>query len=195
MLKPSCKSVQWGYSLIELLVGVAILGILATVAVPKFKTWLNNTQIRNAAESIVNGLQLARAAAVNHNSSAIFVICPALDSSWDILIASPTAINQPCAADNAGLPGWQRIQNRASSEGAKNVKIAMTPTVSRIAAYNSFGATPTVNPYDGTAFFTQIDVDSTILTSSESADLRIILNAGSSRMCSPNAPPSSTSAC
>ncbi len=195
MLKPSSKSVQFGYSLIELLVGVAILGILATVAVPEFKIWIHNTQIRNAAESIVNGLQLARAAAVNHNSSAIFVICPALDSSWDILIASPGANSQPCAADNAGLPGWQRIQNRSNSDGAKNVNITMTAPGTSIAAYNSFGVLLPTNPYDGTAFFTQIDVDSTILTPQESGDLRIILNAGSSRMCSPNAPPSSTSAC
>ena len=48
-------------TLIEMLIGLVILGVLMALGVPSFFAWLQSTQVRNAAESIQNGLQLARA--------------------------------------------------------------------------------------------------------------------------------------
>lgn len=65
---------QRGVSLIELLIGLAIIGILVVLALPSYKIWILNAKIRNAAEGTLNGLQLARAEAVRRNTSVGFVI-------------------------------------------------------------------------------------------------------------------------
>ena len=58
---------QSGFSIIELMVAIVILVITLSIAVPSFSQFILNTQIRSAAESIRNGLQLARAEAIKRN--------------------------------------------------------------------------------------------------------------------------------
>ncbi|MGH8693968.1 MAG: pilus assembly FimT family protein, partial [Burkholderiales bacterium] len=41
---------QSGVTLIELLIGLALIGILLVMAVPAYQFWIQNVQIRNAAE-------------------------------------------------------------------------------------------------------------------------------------------------
>ena len=62
-----------GFSLIELIVGMAILGILMGLGIPAFSDWMRNARVRTTAESALNGLQLARAEAVRrgHHVTAI----------------------------------------------------------------------------------------------------------------------------
>ena len=61
-----------GFSLIELMITLAVLGMLLAIGLPNMGTWLQNTQIRNAAESINSGLQFARAEAVKRNTTVRF---------------------------------------------------------------------------------------------------------------------------
>ena len=61
-----------GFSLIELLIGVAVLGILLALGASSFRVWISNMRIRTAAESIQNGLQLARGEAVRRNAQIRF---------------------------------------------------------------------------------------------------------------------------
>lgn len=63
-----------GVTLIELIVGIAIISIITSIAVPSFQSMLLNSQIRNAAESVANGLQKARGEAVSRNTNVTFVL-------------------------------------------------------------------------------------------------------------------------
>jgi len=56
-----------GFSLIELMVTVAVVAILATVAVPAFSTWIQNTKTRSTAEALQNGMRLAKTEAVRRS--------------------------------------------------------------------------------------------------------------------------------
>lgn len=183
---------QLGFSLIELMVGIVILGILASVAIPSFQSWMRNAQIRNAAESISNGLQYARAEAVSRNNRTQFVMCGATDSSWDVLAASGTAVAQSCNTADAVAPtGWERVQMRSANEGSRNVTVTVLPAGATTITFNNFGGIAT--NADGTARLSQFDLAAT----GSNRNLRVTIGVGgNTRMCDPIlAPNSSPSAC
>ena len=73
---------QVGFTLIELMIVLAVLAIVVSIAVPNLRVMIANTQIRSVAESVRNGLQLARAEAVKRNESVRFTLNA--DKSWQL---------------------------------------------------------------------------------------------------------------
>ena len=161
-------SLQKGVTLIELMIGLVILGILLMVGLPSYSAWIQNTQIRTAAESILNGMQLARAEAVRRNTNVQLVFGAA--SSWTVSV--PGA-------------GGAQIQSRTSGEGSKNVTVAMTPAGATTITFNALGRV--VANADASASITQVavDVPVAILSSAESRDLDRVTAGGNVHMCDP----------
>ena len=52
-----------GFTLIELMIGLAIAGLLLVLAMPSYSVWIADGQIRNAAESIASGMRYAQSQA------------------------------------------------------------------------------------------------------------------------------------
>lgn len=63
-----------GFTLIELMVTVAIIGLLLVAGVPGFAQWIANARVRSVAEDIANGLRLAQSEAVRRNRPTVFVM-------------------------------------------------------------------------------------------------------------------------
>jgi type IV fimbrial biogenesis protein FimT len=63
---------QGGFTLIELMVTIALLAILMRLAVPSFTGWLNNAQMRSVADALQNGLRKARSEAALRNRQVVF---------------------------------------------------------------------------------------------------------------------------
>ncbi len=158
---------QRGVTLIELLIAVIITAILLSVALPSFKAWVQNSQIRTATESIQNGLQLARAEAVRRNEPVNFILGNKTD--WTVsTVADP------------GNP----IQSRLSSEGSTNVDITVTPSGATTVTFNALGRV-TNSATAPTQFV--LDVPTSILPANESRELRINIESGGQiRSCDPN---------
>jgi type IV fimbrial biogenesis protein FimT len=187
------KSKQRGVSLIELMVGITIVGILFMLAAPSYRTWIQNQQIRAGAESILNGIQLARSSALNNNASARFVLCDVNDtpptSSWEVLAASATAAaptaSLACAGANPGsnaAAGDIRVQERSGQEGSKFAQVAVLPIGATAVTFNSLGRVVNSNA-DGSVPITQIDVS----TPTGDRPLRIkVLSGGNTKMCDPS---------
>jgi type IV fimbrial biogenesis protein FimT len=127
---------QHGVSMIELLIGLVIIGILAAIGAPALSSWIQNGQLRLAAEAIQNGLQLARAEAVHRNSSVRFQLTTTTDntcalsttnSNWVISQDDPTdpaVAATLCATAPSDTVAPRIIQKRPSSEGSRNAVVA-----------------------------------------------------------------------
>ena len=98
-----------GVTLIELMIGLAIVALLLTLGLPSISTWMQNSQLRNAAESVQSGLQLARAEAVRRNTLVGFNMAGP-DSSWSVGQMNPAT----------------QVQARSAAEGTLNPQIATT---------------------------------------------------------------------
>lgn len=167
-----------GFTLIELVVSVAIAGVLLAAAAPSFSTWIANSRVRTTAESIQNGLMLAKAEAVRRNAKVQFVVTS----------SAPTVANINAITAATGGTGWlvrvyrangtytaaDFIQGRSSAEGGTNVTVA--------AGQSNF-------IFSGTARLSPIPAASVnINVSGTGADrpLRVTVAQGSAiRMCDP----------
>ncbi len=161
-------SAQHGVTLAEMLIGIAIVGILMAVGLPSYRGWIQNTQIRTAAESVLNGMQLARHEAVRRNLNVQLVL--GAQSTWTISVPSTA----------------EQIQTRDFRAGSKNVTVTPTPGAATTITFSPLGRVAA--NADATAAITQLNfgVPAAILSAAESRDLRIRVGAGGDvRMCDP----------
>lgn len=63
-----------GFTLVELMITLVVLGILLALAAPSFNTWINNTRVRTVSETLQNGIRLAQAEAVRRNRTVVFFL-------------------------------------------------------------------------------------------------------------------------
>lgn len=126
-------------SLVELVVGLVIIGALLALAMPSYTAWIQNTKIRTTAEAILNGLQLARTEAVRRNTRISFYLTDTLTATcvasangtnWVVSFDDPTGLcansllNEALdAGDSAVSPAPRMIQVRPSSEGSTGVTV------------------------------------------------------------------------
>lgn len=179
---------QRGVTLIELLVGLVIVGFLFAMGAPAFSGWIQNQQIRAAAESILNGIQVARGEAVKNNGRARFVLCGLPGSSWEVLAASAPApapaASLACGAGSNAVAGEVRVQERSAQEGSRLAQVSAVDAENEAVTtvtFNSFGRV--VGNADGSDSLAQVDVS----TPNGTRPLRITLGtAGNARMCDPS---------
>lgn len=164
---------QKGFSLIELMIAIVIMSLALAMAMPSYRAWIHNSRIRNAAESIQNGLQVARSEAVRRNASVQFVLGAGTD--WTV---GCVTVNEPnCPA---------LIQSRPTGDGSSD-SVVVVPSDAGTIVFNSFGTMS--SPVPALGAFTQIDVDIDpgVLPAADSRELRITVDVGGSvRMCDPN---------
>lgn len=102
--KSRAPSRDGGYTLLELLVVIIIIGIVSAVAFPSFREMINANRLTGAANELVASLQIARAEAIRRNARV--VICPSTNGTscggadWGRHI-SFVDVNRDGAADDA----------------------------------------------------------------------------------------------
>jgi type IV fimbrial biogenesis protein FimT len=167
-----------GFSLIELVVGLAVMGIMFGLALPSYTAWMANAQIRNASESILNGIQRARSEAVRRNTNVEFFLPQAANAQTSWVVQFPGNVNP-----------LNRLDSRESSEGSKDVSCATFPAGAARITFDSTGTSLTLNSFDNSPAITQVDLDSISLPATQSRELRVTIGAGGNvRMCDPNIP-------
>ena len=180
---------QRGMSIIEIVITIAIVGLLLALAAPSAATWIQNTQLRNAADSVLSGLQLARVEAIKRNAIVSFQMTDANSTAWTVCVFD--VVGNVCSA----LPNSQ-IASRAASEGSPNARlgadflpvsdttVAIDPgtSIPSSATFDTFGRLATTAPNN----VRRIDVRNTQVNANEERRLVILINVGGQvRMCDP----------
>ena len=117
---------QQGFTMIELMVTITILAILIVLGFPSYQQWILNSNIRNAAESIQNGLRLARNEASQRATFVRFEITTAGSADWTVCVLPATAV--PATLCAAGTP----LQQFISKGGAGTASIFASNSVADV---------------------------------------------------------------
>ena len=173
-----------GFTLIELMIALAIGSLLMILGVPSFTDFLRNSEIRSVTESLVNGLRLARTEATNRNLQVRFTLlgAGATWTGWTVDQVNP-AVN---------------IQAYSKAEGGTHTAVASTISTATSITFNGLGRIcPNPDPDNvcvpvvATDNLQQLNISS---TSGGTRPLRILLpnvvNTATQgiRVCDPNMP-------
>ena len=163
-----------GFSVVELMVVMVVIGILMAFAVPTFTEFLSNQQIRVGADAVISGLQVARGEAIRRNLS-VQVAIDVPNSGW---VVSESA-------------SGTMVQTRTHEEGSRNANLTTIPNGTTTLTFTPLGGVTGNN--DGSFSVQQIDIDNpgggACQPSGPMRCLRILVSGGGSiRMCDPNLP-------
>jgi type IV fimbrial biogenesis protein FimT len=176
-----------GFSLIELMIGLVVLGIVLMVGLPSLAVWMQNVQIRSAAETVTAGLNFARAEALRRNANVRFQLVDSLTAacalssqgtSWIVSTTNPAG-----ACDAQPAEAGPILQKKDGAEGSPNVTLTSFGGTNTL-VFNGLGRVLQVTP------ITRIDFANpnggTCLAGGPMRCLRVTISTGGQiRMCDP----------
>ncbi len=75
-----------GFTLLEMLIGVAILGILVSIATPNFRVWATHQRLRSDISQLRGDIQIARFTAINENAPIAVRFNVPADNQYTIFV-------------------------------------------------------------------------------------------------------------
>lgn len=162
-----------GFTLIEMLVVVTVIGTVLAYGLPSYSSFSQNGQIRNTAESIVDGLNIARMEAVNRNERIEFNLNGA---GWTIDVPST----------------GERVQVQ-SAAGASKVAVIAQNADRMTVSFNGLGRITSGN---ASTAITVGSSSAACMPSGSARCLRVQLaTSGRIRMCDPSLASDDPQAC
>lgn len=183
------RAVQRGFTLIEMMIALAIVAMVLFVGVPAFTIFLQNQQIKNAAQTVMIGLSSARAESIRRNAAVRFQFVSNLTAgctlatnslAWVVSLADPSSA---CDATPGDTAAPQIVEKRSATEGTRNVTVvadATTATFSGLGRLTGAGITQ-IDFSNSTGTCEHVD-----LVNGTMRCLRVMISAGGeARMCDP----------
>jgi type IV fimbrial biogenesis protein FimT len=105
-----------GFTLMELMMTLAVVGVILAIAIPNFRDFLLNSRMTGAANDLLGGIQLARSEAIKRQVPV--AICAS---------ANPTANPPACAAQFTGWAVWVDTDDDAAIDNGEAVIASHEP--------------------------------------------------------------------
>jgi type IV fimbrial biogenesis protein FimT len=104
-----------GFTLIELIITIAILGLLITLAVPSLSASIQRAKVNSIADFYLDGLRLARTGALQKSGASRFVLTANANGQydWQVDWCFPTS-TKPC--DTGGAARWSTVAAAGSGD-------------------------------------------------------------------------------
>lgn len=160
---------QRGFSLIELMIGLALAVILILLAAPNYAIWTADAQIRNGVESVASGLRFAHAEAIKRNTRVEFILDPTTATGgWQVNVV-----------------GVGVVQTASFAEAATRVAYTVTPGGATTVTFTGLGAIAAANA-DASVPMTEIAATH-VGTVSDTRPLTVLVGGGRSgiKICDP----------
>lgn len=141
----------YGYTLIELLIAVAVLGVLLAVGIPGMSKWVLASKAAAATELYAEGFKLARLQAQTHNAATRIVLTQnavngQMDWRVDLCFPAPgvpcsdlagswSTIGAPADGDPQGAAGFKSVFRSAATLPTVEV---LVPTVAPAGTANVY---------------------------------------------------------
>ena len=207
MARPVVPRPERGFTLLELVVTISLLGTLVALSFPSFSAWLRNSQTRTVTEALQGGLRTAQAEALRRNRRVVMFFTddtpsknfdPASHKSTD---AAPSATGKNWALQTAPDAWGEAEYITGGSLSDVSSSVVVTDSTSAAAlCFNSngrivsaaAGATGTgVTGLTGTACTAGLRTFDVKQATARADDrpLRVIVQLGGQvRMCDPKRP-------
>lgn len=160
-----------GFTLIELMVTIAVLGIALGIAVPSFGDWIRKERVRGAAAEVESWVKYARSEATRRNS--IVYLLATSGNNWQLVAStSDTACTVLSACDLKSL------------DASRNARLTLD------AISGHFSGTQ-ISPIDGLLTFNGgTNATESVTIGSGSYQLRInVSRTGVTTVCTPSGKP------
>lgn len=135
----SRMDVEAGFTLLELLVVIIIVGIMSALAAPSFSSFVANNRISSATNDLIADLMLARGTASTNGKHA--VVCPSTDGTSCSTTVSDWGTGRIVFID-ANANGTYDAGDtllKYSTSLPSNLTVTMTTFPNSYIAYNSYG--------------------------------------------------------
>jgi len=155
------RATHRGFTLIEISVALAIVGLMLVLGVPSMTSFFQNAKLGSASQTFLSGLQTARAEAIRRNLPVEFVL-----TTTSSVIATDAAAGSVVVDANGG--GWvvrwfdadagayklveakpvgENAGGSASAVRVQGSALPSSPAFTGVISFNGFGATTTAAEY------------------------------------------------
>ena len=133
-----------GFSMVELCITLVLLGIVAAIAFPSFRGWVDNSYLKGAARMVSSDVYDTRGKALAENRA--YTITYSADPTNTYTITAPAANGLTAVNETKNLSEYGGVRMTSASVGAITIQSRGTVTpAATVTMTNSRNSTGTIN--------------------------------------------------